>query len=272
MSSWMFSDPDSKKNLLGLIRREAEGMFALVDNDEQWMKSTACEFWNAADVIGHLVDTTETYFIGFDAARGKGTPPSSVALTSMAGTADVGARQFRQNSRTEMIDRCRADMEKMIGIFEGLSDAEWTGLTVQHKYMGPLPACFYAVGQLVDYAVHSWDIREGQGMPHVLAADSADMLVPLALVVWQSTPKVPADTEPFQVGIRITSGENAGDSMVSVSPDGIAVEPADVSGAPAVIEFDPATFVLTAFGRINAGTARGDVAIATRFLGSFFRI
>lgn len=272
MSSWTFTDPDSKKNLLGLIRREAEGMFDLVDNDERWATSTACEFWNAADVIGHLVDTTETYFVSFDAARGKGEPPSSVPLIDMAGAVDAGAKQFRQNSRTEMVDRCRADMEKMMGIFEGLSDGEWTGFMVPHKYMGPLPACFYAIAQLVDYAVHAWDIREGQGTPHVFASDSADMLVPFAMVLWQSTPKVPADTQPYQIGIRVTSGENAGDSLVSVSPDGITVEPADVSGAPAVIEFDPATFVLTAFGRINAGTARGDVALATRFLGSFFRI
>lgn len=138
--------------------------------------------------------------------------------------------------------------------------------------MGQLPACFYAIFQLVDYAVHAWDIRDGRGTPHVLAADAADMLVPLAFVLWQSTPNVPADTPAYQIGIKVTSGENAGDSLVSVSPDGITVQPGDDSGAPAVIEFDPAAFVLTAFGRMNAGTARGDVAIATRFLGSFFRI
>lgn len=272
MSSWMFTDPASKQNLLDLVRREAEGMFDLVDNDEQWAKSTACEHWKAADVVGHLIDTTETYFVSFDAARGKGEPPSSIPLTGMAGAANAGAQQFRRQSRTELIDRCRTDLAKMIDIFEGLSDSDWTELIVPHKYMGPLPACFYPVAQLVDYAVHSWDIREGQGSPHVLAADSADMLVPLAFAVWQSTPNVPADTPAYQLGIRVTSGENAGDSVVSVSPDGISVEPGDLAAVPAVIEFDPATFVLTVFGRMNAGTARGDVALATRFLGSFFRI
>ena len=40
---------------------------------------------------------------------------------------------------------------------------------------------------------------------------------------------------------------------------------------PAVIEFDPGSLVLTAFGR-NAGTIRGDRAVADRFLNSFFRI
>ena len=40
---------------------------------------------------------------------------------------------------------------------------------------------------------------------------------------------------------------------------------------PTVIEFDPSSFVLTAFGRCNAGTVRGD-ATAENFLNLFFRI
>jgi hypothetical protein len=39
-----------------------------------------------------------------------------------------------------------------------------------------------------------------------------------------------------------------------------------------VLEFDAASLVLTAFGRCNTGTVRGDAAIADRFLNLFFRI
>ena len=46
----------------------------------------------------------------------------------------------------------------------------------------------------------------------------------------------------------------------------------DALGMPAVIEFDPGSLVLTAYGRVNAGTIRGDRAVADRFLNSFFRI
>ena len=35
---------------------------------------------------------------------------------------------------------------------------------------GPLPAAFYPIFQVVDYTVHSWDIREGTGRPHALEA------------------------------------------------------------------------------------------------------
>jgi hypothetical protein len=45
-----------------------------------------------------------------------------------------------------------------------------------------------------------------------------------------------------------------------------------VSKAWTVIEFNPASFVLTAFGRCNAGTVRGDAALVDNLLNLFFRI
>ena len=54
----------------------------------------------------------------------------------------------------------------MLTIFEGLDADSWGGFMVPHKYMGPLPACFYPVAQLVDYAVHTWDSRQGRGRGH----------------------------------------------------------------------------------------------------------
>jgi hypothetical protein len=137
--------------------------------------------------------------------------------------------------------------------------------------MGPLPSCFYPVAQLVDYAVHSWDIRQGRGGPHALAGDSADLLVPFCWIVWQSTAEC-AGVEPTTIGVRI-SGNSGGETRVSVSEEGLALEPgADLDGLPLVLEFDAASFVLTVMGRANAGTARGDAALAERFGSLFFRI
>ena len=76
----------------------------------------------------------------------------------------------------------------------------------------------------------------------------------------------------MDIGIRVLSGPNAGDSQISVSPGGMAVEQGAASNLPAVIEFDPGSFVLTAFGRFNGGTVRGDMQLADRFLSLFFRI
>jgi hypothetical protein len=170
-----------------------------------------------------------------------------------------------------LLARLKKDFERMVGVADELTDEEWAGLIVPHKFMGPLPAAFYPLFQLVDYGLHSWDIRQGSGRAHGLDGESADLLAPLAFILWQSTPEVPADTKPYTVGVTVT-GRNAGQHRVSVSPAGLAVEPGNMNDLPAVIEFDPATLILTAYGRINGGTVRGDREIAERFLNSFFRI
>jgi hypothetical protein len=92
------------------------------------------------------------------------------------------------------------------------------------------------------------------------------------MVLWQATAAAGPESEPFDVGIRVTSGPNAADYRVSVGPQGFAHEAGSVEDLPVVFEFDPSSLVLTTFGRVNAGTYRGDAALADRFLNVFFRI
>jgi hypothetical protein len=190
----------------------------------------------------------------------------------MAKRAEEQGKSFRDLPQKEMVDRLRTDFDKMMGIFESLTPDDWTGLMVPHFYMGPVPAFFYPAFQLMDYGVHSWDIREGTGREHGLHSDVADLLVPFMFGIWAGTMREAQDIEPFNIGVRILSGPNAGDNRISVSSEGMRYEQGDIGDLPAVIEFDPGSFVLTAFGRFNGGTVRGDKPVADRFLGMFFRI
>ncbi|MGH8928974.1 MAG: maleylpyruvate isomerase family mycothiol-dependent enzyme [Acidimicrobiia bacterium] len=272
MSEWQFMDAASRSNLMRAWERESEGMFALASDPARWESPTGAGHWQVRDVIGHLVDTTETYFISFDGAQGKGKGPDAFPLRDMAKVVDEGARKLRSVPQKELLERLRADRDRMLGIAKDLSDEEWSGMIVPHKFMGGLPAAFYPLFQLVDYGLHSWDIREGTGGGHALDGDSADLLVPLAFILWANTPDVPADTQPYTLGVTVTSGRNTGSHRISVSPEGVKVEDGDVEGLPSVIEFDPASLVLASYGRINGGTVRGDHALAERYLNSFFRI
>jgi uncharacterized protein (TIGR03083 family) len=271
MSEWHFIDPGSRSNLVNAWKRESEGMFALAADPDRWEAPTRAGNWQVRDVIGHLVDTTEAYFVSFDGARGRGEAPAPLGLRDMARIVDEGARSHRSVPQRELLARVRADRDRMLGIADELTDSEWGGMMVPHKFMGPLPAAFYPLFQVVDYGLHSWDIREGSGRGHALDGDTADLLAPLAFILWSSTPDVPTDTEPYTIGITV-SGRNAGSHRVSVSPEGVKVEEASVEGLPAVIEFDPGTLILAAYGRLNGGTVRGDHALAERYLNSFFRI
>jgi len=272
MGGWNAMTYDGKETILRVVREEADGFFDLAEQPAAWEAATACADWQTRDIVGHLVDVTETYFERFDAARSGAEVEPAYGLPGMAERAGERGRSFRDVPQHELVERLRTDFAKMIGIFEGLSAEDWTGLTVPHAYMGPLPAFFYPAFQLMDYGVHSWDIRDGTGRAHGLGGPAADLLVPFMFVLWQATTTVGPDTEPCDVGIRITSGPNAGDTRVRITPEGLSYEPGDVSGVGTVIEFDPGSFVLTTFGRCNAGTIRGDRSVADRYLNLFFRI
>jgi uncharacterized protein (TIGR03083 family) len=271
VSEWNAMTWEGKDTILRVVREEAAGLIALASPPEAWEAPTACSEWTVRDVVGHIVDTTEGYFTAFDAARSGSTPPDPRGLPSMSRLANEGATAFRGESQSAMLERLEADQHKMMELLQALGPDEWTGLMVSHAYMGPVPAFFYAAGQLMDFAVHSWDIREGAGKAHALSGEAADLLVPFMFAIWQGTVDGSKVTEPCEVGIRVT-GQNAGDFKVSVTGEGLTYEPADLSGVPAVLEFDAGSLVLCAFGRANTGTVRGDRAVAERFLGSFFRI
>jgi uncharacterized protein (TIGR03083 family) len=270
MSEWNYFDFSSKSNMLRTITQQSDDFLRLASAPGRWESPTASGHWEVRDVVGHLIDTTEGYFGSFDAARGQAVAADPLGLLDMSKHVDAGAQAFRGTPQAELIDRLTADRDRMVSILEGLDAGAWTGLMAPHKYMGPVPACIYAAGQLVDYTVHSWDIRQGTGRAHLLDGDAADLLVPFAYVVWQSTASC-GGVEPFTLGVRLT-GHNGGDTRLTVNPEGVSLEPAPVHDLPCVLEFDAASFVLTAFGRMNAGTVRGDSEIAERFANLFFRI
>jgi uncharacterized protein (TIGR03083 family) len=271
LSEWNAMTYEGKDTILRVVREQANEMFALADQPGAWEAPTACESWKVKDVIGHIVDTTEGYFKAFDIARSGTAAPDAFGLVVMHERAGNSAQAFGTLSQKDMMARVRADLDQMMGVLEPLTADEWGGLMVPHAYMGPVPAFVYAGGQLMDYGVHTWDIKQGSGQAHALSADAADLLVPFMFIIWQSTIKPDADLSPFSVGIRV-SGRNGGDTRVSISDQGMSYEPGDISDLPAMLEFDPGSMVLTAFGRVNGGTASGDVALANRFLNLFYRI
>jgi uncharacterized protein (TIGR03083 family) len=272
MGEWNPMTYEGKHTILRVVRQEAERLFEMLSAEDIWDRETPCSRWTTRDVVGHLVDTIEGYFVAFDAARSHTDPPAGTSLTSMSQVAGDRAIAFRDASREEMLERLTTDFDKIMELLDGIDAEDWTGLIVTHPYMGPVPAFFYAGGQLMDFAVHSWDIREGSGKAHALSGDAADLLVPYMFVLWQSTIRADADTSPFQIGIRVLGGHNAGDTRVTITPDGMAYEAGPLDDLSCVLEFDAAGMVLTAFGRCNTGTVRGDAAIAGRFLNLFYRI
>lgn len=271
MGEWNAMTFEGKETILRVVRHEAEQMFAMAASADAWDRQTACEGWSTRDVVAHIVDTTEGYFRAFDAADGKREDVAPHGLAVMSRMVDEGAGALRDIPQEDLLLRLKTDFERMQEILAGVNEQDWSGKMITHPYMGPVPAFFYAAGQLMDFGVHGWDLRQGTGNCHGLSGDVADLLVPFMFALWQGTVRTESVTEPFTIGIRVT-GRNAGDYRVSVSQDGMTYELGEIESLPAYIEFDAGSMVLTAFGRGNFGTVRGDFDLAERFLNVFFRI
>src|SRR6266516_2220510 len=205
--TWDFLNPASKGRVLDVLQREVGEMFELASEPARWHTPTACAGWEVRDMVGHLVAETEGYLRAFDSARRGVAAEEPVGVAGMAKAAD------------------------------------WSGLIVPERYLGPLPAMIIVEGLLGGYTVHGWDVRQGVGAPHTIAADAADLLVPFVFLLWQATADTASVDEPYSIGIR-TTGRNGGDTRFDVSDQGLRFAPGDIDECGAILDFDPGTLVL----------------------------
>ncbi|HEY6318899.1 MAG TPA: maleylpyruvate isomerase family mycothiol-dependent enzyme [Acidimicrobiia bacterium] len=269
--TWDFLDLRSRGRLLGVLRTELDGMLELAAPASRWHVPTACPGWELRDMAGHLVDATESYLLGFDRARRGVAGGEPIGVAGMAEASDTAARAFRRFPQDELVQRLRVQSDRLLHEFDSLSDTDWSGLSVHDRYLGAFPPRVLAEALLGGYTVHGWDVRQGLGGPHSIAGDAADLLVPFTFLFWRATADVAALDEPFEIGIR-TYGRNGGDTKVEVSDQGLQFGAGDIDRCQTTLEFDPGTLVLTAYGRINGGTVRGDPQLADRFRSLFISI
>src|SRR5262249_39989639 len=90
MNEWNATGYEAKHNLPRVGHAEAEGMFEMAGAEGAWERQTACPMWQVRDIVGHLIDVTEGYFIGFDAARSGAAVAEPLGLRVMADRLDPG--------------------------------------------------------------------------------------------------------------------------------------------------------------------------------------
>lgn len=268
-------DYSGKDTVLDVVRHESGDFFKLVDDPKNWEVQTRCTDWEVRDIVGHMIDVTEGYLTRWEKAR-KGEAIDTAGLLVMGESLNKYAQSYRSLPREEAISRLKADYRKMMDIFEKLTPDEWNNFIVTHPYMGGLPTFFYPAFHVMDYGVHTWDIRWGLGeKDRKLEERTAGVLVPYMLyALLPSTVDSPsAKGVDVEYGIEV-SGEWGGKWRATVKDGKFEAKPeaGNFEGCKAVFSFDPSDFVLTAFQRFDGGTARGDPETIKKVRGLFFRI
>jgi uncharacterized protein (TIGR03083 family) len=270
-ATWDFRNPASKPRVLTVLRRELDDVFTLLDDAALWHRPTACAGWDVRDMAGHLLDATSGYLEAIDLARRGVAGKTPVGVIGMAKASDKAARAFRSVEREDVLRRLRDTTARLMHEFESLSESDWSELIIPEPYLGPFPAMIIVAGLLGGAVVHGWDVREGVGLPHGLSGDAADLLVPFVFSLWRATADTSSVRSPYSIGIR-TTGTNGGDTKFDIASARIAFAAAPIDNCDAVLELDPGTLVLTAYGRVNAGTVRGDPRLAANFRSLFASI
>jgi uncharacterized protein (TIGR03083 family) len=259
-----------KEFLLNLDRAERAVFYQLLEQ-APWEGPTASGHWQVRDLCGHMIDVTEGYLERFAMARSGQEAPPPLGLPIMASRLDEAAQSFRTLSKQQAITRLKTASDKLFEIFDALDDKQWSGEMVNHKFMGPLPACFFAAFQLIDYSIHSWDIKVGIGREEPLSDDAAITLIPFMLIVLQYTVDERNKDMKCTFGIEI-EGPGGGSWLVNVDGTNVNYAEGSTEGADLVFDFNPNDFVLSIYQRRRGGTARGDQALADRVRDLLFKI
>src|SRR5207244_6481229 len=180
------------------------------------------------------------------ARAGQDAPPA-LGLPIMASKLDEGATRFRSLSKEQAITRLTTASDKMFEIFDALDEKQWSGEIVNHVYMGPLPAFFFAAFQLIDYSIHSWDIKVGLGRDEPLSDAAAVTLIPFMLIVIQYTVDEARGKDlKTTFGVDIT-GPGGGKWCVSVDGTQVAFNEGATDDCPVVFSFTPNEFALNTY-------------------------
>lgn len=268
-------DYSAKDLVLDVVRTERGNFYQIIDDPKNWESPTRSGHWQVRDLVGHMIDVTEGYLTRWDMARRGDDSATGLGLLVMAKELDRVALTFRTLPREEAIARLKADSDRLMTILDGLDADQWSGFNVTHVFMGPLPTFFYPAFQIMDYGVHTWDMRQGLGQTDAVVDErAAGVLVPYMFVLMQYTvDQESAKGLDISYGI-VVDGEWGGQWRVQVKDGQFTSEPSsDVSSLPAVFHFKTASeFVLTAFQRIEGGEASGDPEVIAKARHLYFRI
>ncbi len=267
-------DYSGKETVLDVVRTERAQFYEIIDNPANWHVQTRCSEWEVRDLVGHMIDVTEGYLERWDMAL-KGESAGALGLAVMSDTLNKNAQAFRSLSREAAIARLKADSDRMQAIFEALTPEEWATFMVTHPYLGPVPTLFYPAFQVMDYGVHTWDMKWGLGEKNgKLDERTAGVLVPYMFVLMQYTvDQDSASGVDTEFGLKV-DGEWGGQWRITVKDGVYTAKPADdLAGVAALFHFKNASdFVLTTYQRFPGGETSGDPKVVEQSRHLFFRI
>ncbi len=131
--------------------------------DEEWRRPTACDGWNVADLLAHVLGDLLGRVSGLRDRINRTTPRSGESLAEQIDRTNdewvVGCRQLSPRLMIELIDRAGTSHDRLWQT-KGLDDpslgVSWAGIE-------PAPVWLDAARDVTEYWVHERQLREAVG-------------------------------------------------------------------------------------------------------------
>ena len=124
---------------------------------------------------------------------------------------------------------------------------------------------------MIDYSIHSWDIKVGLGREEPLSDDAAITLIPFMLIVMQYTVDPRHTDLKTRFGIEV-EGSGGGSWTIDIDGQSVTVNEGALEGREVIFDFDPNDFVLSTYQRRRGGSVRGNEELAERVRDLLFKI
>jgi uncharacterized protein (TIGR03083 family) len=259
---------EGKAHLLSLLQKEYEQLLELSIglDDKQWAATTPCEEWEVRDVVGHMVDVAESYLGYFTLAEKGWDAGEALGWGAYPGALSSCARSYRRLPRLELLARLEGLSGPLVAKLEALTPEQWATMLVPHRYGWPLPPFVLGVFQLIDYAVHSWDVRVATGGSDDIAYETAQPLVPFSFTVYNflfDAERAAGQDVTLQYDVDHPDG-TLEPWTVAIQQGQLVVAPGTPENPEAVLRLTPSQLLLRVFRHQNCGIT-GDEAAVARF-------
>lgn len=276
--------PNAVQTRINLIRSESTRLADYLAGQPQaaWNHPTACDRWQAADVIAHLVWIGEFYALFLDRALRDdlSPPPESPKDPKYAATPPedfytLKAFEYRRALGGDLLPAFTHRFAELAAALEQLTPADYDRPCFYHS--GNRPLWTLADLAVQELAIHAWDIQSRAAPEAHLSPESQPVL--LARVIQRPQPPVAlpaAAPSPARLCFILSGLVDAAYDLLT-APDATAIEPAGPAQPEVTFLCAAETFILLLYRRldfpqaINAGqiSISGNAELAQQFAAAF---
>lgn len=248
-----------------------------------WSHPTACERWQAADVLAHLVWIGEFYALFSERAlRGDLSPPPEspkdpkYVHTPPEDFYTLKAFEYRRELGAGLLDAFRGRFAELVRVLERLTPADYEKPCFYHS--GNRPLWTLADLAVQELSIHAWDIQSRQEPAAGLPPEVQPVL--LARAIRRPLPALPAVAAaadgPARLRFELGGAVSAAYDL-TLTAAATAIAPAGDGPAAAVLRCAAETFILMLYRRLDLAAAlesgqvpvAGNWELARRFAANF---